>query len=79
MCDPDPSEERFECNRELQGRDGKARNDCVEDGVSDHSERSGKESDAGGGPQADGMPWPDAAAMVHQVREDCTRAPAQAD
>ena len=46
--------------------------------MSGHSERSGRECDAGGGFQADGMPWPDAVARVNQVRDDRAGAPAQA-
>ena len=79
MCDPDPSEERLKCNMELQGKNGEARNDRIEDGGSGHSERSGREGNAGGGPEEDGLPWPDAVALEHQLREDCARAPTKTE
>ena len=54
-----------------QDIDGKVRNHSFENGGSGHSKKSGKEGDASGGFEADGVPRVDAATIEHQVREDC--------
>ena len=80
MCDPDPSKERAECNRELHGRTEMAKQGTIAltNGGFGYSKRSGREGHAGGGSKADGVPRTDVAALEHQVQEDCTRVAAEA-
>ena len=54
-------------------------NTRVEDEVFSHPERSGREGNAGRGPEEDGLPWLDVATLEHQVREDHTRAAVEAE
>ena len=62
----------------MVGRDSKARNHSSKDGDSGHSKGNGREGNAGGGSEANGVPRVDAAALEHQVREDCARIAVEA-
>ena len=61
-----------------QERNGEARNHSTKDGDSRHSERSGREGNAGGGLEANEVPRIDAVTMEHQVREDRARVATEA-